>query len=177
MKCTKRCAAGLTLATVFAVSCVTCLPAPAPVSPVRRTGLPLPLMPPFLGQMPKTLPQVPSFHPAAILAPKVAEKRTLDPQTLIEEGLPVSFSPRRLFDFLTDPSLIITILHSLEVAYWNLPGGFLLMPVINFFRVPNKRRRRSIGGHFEHVHAPNGLKLKAFQDTLARALSSHRATL
>jgi len=48
-------------------------------------------------------------------------------------------SPRRLFDFVTDPSLIITILHSLEVAYWTFPFGFLLMPVINFFRVPNKR--------------------------------------
>ena len=42
-------------------------------------------------------------------------------------------------DFLTDPSLLVTILHSLEVAYWSTPLGFVLMPIINFFRVPNKR--------------------------------------
>lgn len=48
-------------------------------------------------------------------------------------------SPKRFFDFLTDPSLLITVLHSLEVAYWTFPFGFVLTPVINFFRVPNRR--------------------------------------
>ena len=51
-------------------------------------------------------------------------------------------SPRFIFDFLTDPSLVVTILHTLEVAYWTLPLGFLLMPIINFFRVPNRRNGR-----------------------------------
>lgn len=50
-----------------------------------------------------------------------------------------AISPRRLFDFITDPSLLITVLHSLEVAYWTFPLGFVLTPVINFFRVPNRR--------------------------------------
>lgn len=50
-----------------------------------------------------------------------------------------SLSPKRFFDFITDPSLLITVLHSLEVAYWTFPFGFLLKPVINFFRVPNRR--------------------------------------
>ena len=51
-------------------------------------------------------------------------------------------SSRGLFDFMTDPSLVVTILHTLEVAYWTLPLGFLLMPIINFFRVPNRRNGR-----------------------------------
>ena len=52
-------------------------------------------------------------------------------------------SARGMFDFMTDPSLVVTILHTLEVAYWTLPMGFLLMPIINFFRVPNRRSGRS----------------------------------
>lgn len=51
-------------------------------------------------------------------------------------------SPRQL-DFLADPSLLVTILHSLEIAYWSLPLGFVLMPLINFFRIPNRRRMLS----------------------------------
>jgi len=51
-----------------------------------------------------------------------------------------SLSPKRFFDFITDPSLLITVLHSLEVAYWTFPFGFILTPVINFFRVPNRKR-------------------------------------
>jgi len=51
-----------------------------------------------------------------------------------------SLSPKRFFDFITDPSLLITVLHSLEVAYWTFPFGFVLSPIINFFRVPNRRR-------------------------------------
>lgn len=50
-----------------------------------------------------------------------------------------ALSPKRFFDFITDPSLLITVLHSLEVAYWTFPFGFLLKPIINFFRVPNRR--------------------------------------
>lgn len=70
-----------------------------------------------------------------------------------EVTIPVQ--PRRLFDFITDPSLLITVLHSLEVAYWTFPLGFALSPIINFFRVPNRRsdnggqikkRKRSIIG-------------------------------
>lgn len=53
-------------------------------------------------------------------------------------------SPKRFFDFLTDPSLLITVLHSLEVAYWTFPFGFILTPVINFFRVPNRRSSDSV---------------------------------
>lgn len=69
--------------------------------------------------------------------------------------LPAAIQPRRLFDFITDPSLLITVLHSLEVAYWTFPMGFALSPIINFFRVPNrrsdhgkiKRKKRSVLGH------------------------------
>lgn len=43
-------------------------------------------------------------------------------------------------DFLGDPALLVTILHSLEIAYWSLPFGFVLSPIINFFRIPNRRR-------------------------------------
>lgn len=57
-----------------------------------------------------------------------------EPRTSLEQ-----LSPKRFFDFLTDPSLLITVLHSLEVAYWTFPFGFVLTPVINFFRVPNRR--------------------------------------
>ena len=68
---------------------------------------------------------------------RVAEKKAVrsDSMPSIE-----SLSPKRFFDFLTDPSLLITVLHSLEVAYWTFPFGFILTPVINFFRVPNRRR-------------------------------------
>lgn len=59
---------------------------------------------------------------------------TIQPRQSLE-----SLSPKRFFDFITDPSLLITILHSLEVAYWTFPFGFLLKPIINFFRVPNRR--------------------------------------
>lgn len=52
-------------------------------------------------------------------------------------------------DFLADPSLLVTILHSLEIAYWSLPLGFVLMPIINFFRIPNRRRM----GHSTSLNA------------------------
>ena len=65
----------------------------------------------------------------------LSQSQLAERRTIIADAV----SPRRLFDFVTDPSLIITILHSLEVAYWSFPFGFMLMPVINFFRVPNKR--------------------------------------
>lgn len=42
--------------------------------------------------------------------------------------------------FITDPSLLVTILHSLEIAYWTLPFGFILTPIMNIFRMPNRRR-------------------------------------
>lgn len=41
--------------------------------------------------------------------------------------------------FVTDPALLVTILHSLEVAYWTLPFGFIIKPIINLFRMPNRR--------------------------------------
>lgn len=53
---------------------------------------------------------------------------------------PDAIQPRMFFDMFSDPSLIVTILYTLEVAYWTLPLGYLLMPLINFFRVPNRRR-------------------------------------
>jgi hypothetical protein len=59
-------------------------------------------------------------------------------------------SSRALFNFITDPSLAVTILYTLEIAYWTLPLGFLLMPIINFFRVPNRRigRLRRMDNNF-----------------------------
>ncbi|KAF7491062.1 hypothetical protein SSS_08334 [Sarcoptes scabiei] len=45
----------------------------------------------------------------------------------------------RITAFVTDPALLVTILHSLEVAYWTMPLGFLLNPLINLFRIPNRR--------------------------------------
>lgn len=59
---------------------------------------------------------------------KVGKDTSLKKRNSIE-----AISPRRIFDFITDPSLIITILHSLEVAYWSFPMGFLLMPVSQLF--------------------------------------------
>lgn len=50
--------------------------------------------------------------------------------------------PRLTLDFMLDPSLFVSILHSLEVAYWTLPFGFLLIPILNIFRVPNRRAVR-----------------------------------
>lgn len=47
---------------------------------------------------------------------------------------------RSITAFVTDPALLVTILHSLEVAYWTLPFGFILTPIINLFRMPNRRR-------------------------------------
>ena len=41
--------------------------------------------------------------------------------------------------FVTDPALLVTILHSLEVAYWTLPFGMVVKPIINLFRIPNRR--------------------------------------
>ena len=73
--------------------------------------------------------------PAAVeLLPKAERRSGPQPRTSLEQ-----LSPKRFFDFLTDPSLLITVLHSLEVAYWTFPFGFVLTPVINFFRVPNRR--------------------------------------
>jgi hypothetical protein len=69
-------------------------------------------------------------------------RRTTQERSVRSDAMPSmeSLSPKRFFDFLTDPSLLITVLHSLEVAYWTFPFGFILTPVINFFRVPNRRR-------------------------------------
>lgn len=53
-------------------------------------------------------------------------------------GLPI----QEIFGFLSDPSLIVTLLYTLEIAYWTLPLGFFLTPFINFFRVPNRRNGR-----------------------------------
>lgn len=50
--------------------------------------------------------------------------------------------PRLTLDFMLDPSLFVSILHTFEVAYWTLPFGFLLMPILNIFRVPNRRSAR-----------------------------------
>lgn len=41
--------------------------------------------------------------------------------------------------FVTDPALLVTILHSLEVAYWTLPFGVIFKPIMNLFRMPNRR--------------------------------------
>ena len=70
-----------------------------------------------------------------------------------------SLSPKRFFDFITDPSLLITILHSLEVAYWTFPFGFLLKPIINFFRVPN---RRSLDSSSPFKTTPSSNSLSSF---------------
>lgn len=51
-----------------------------------------------------------------------------------------SIQPRSsITAFVTDPALLVTILHSLEVAYWTLPFGFIMKPIINLFRMPNRR--------------------------------------
>lgn len=51
---------------------------------------------------------------------------------------------RLTLDFMLDPSLFVSILHTFEVAYWTMPFGFLLMPILNIFRVPNKRSARFV---------------------------------
>ena len=55
---------------------------------------------------------------------------------------------RSITAFVTDPALLVTILHSLEVAYWTMPFGFLLQPIINLFRMPNRRSDTSSGFNF-----------------------------
>jgi hypothetical protein len=74
---------------------------------------------------------------------------------------------RMFFDFLLDPSMMVTILHSLEMAYWSLPFGFLLMPLINFFRVPN--RRRSAAARLDSLESqlkPEALRNQPFPASL-----------
>ena len=56
---------------------------------------------------------------------------------------PDPIEPRILLDFLADPSIFVTMLSSLEQMYMTFPFGFLLKPIVNFFRVPNRRRKRS----------------------------------
>lgn len=70
---------------------------------------------------------------------------------------------RSITAFVTDPALLVTILHSLEVAYWTLPFGFILTPIINLFRMPNRRR---IGVRNEE----DNLKVQQFYQTLAKAI-------
>jgi len=50
---------------------------------------------------------------------------------------------RQLLDFFADPSLVVSILHTLEVAYWTLPFGFILTPLLNLLRMPNRRSSRN----------------------------------
>ncbi|KAI2797851.1 hypothetical protein RDWZM_000882 [Blomia tropicalis] len=73
--------------------------------------------------------------------------------------------------FVTDPALLVTILHSLEVAYWTLPFGFILSPIINLFRMPNKRSY--IGGPFSAKKPKvrmNEAELKHFYQLLSKAV-------
>ena len=56
---------------------------------------------------------------------------------------PDQIESRILLDFLADPSIFVTMLSSLEQMYMTFPFGFLLKPIVNFFRVPNRRRKRS----------------------------------
>lgn len=56
---------------------------------------------------------------------------------------PDRIESRVLLDFLADPSIFVTMLSSLEQMYMTFPFGFLLKPIVNFFRVPNRRRKRS----------------------------------
>lgn len=70
---------------------------------------------------------------------------------------------RSITAFVTDPALLVTILHSLEVAYWTLPFGFILTPIINLFRMPNRRR---IGVRNEE----DNLKVQQFYQTLTKAI-------
>lgn len=70
---------------------------------------------------------------------------------------------RSITAFVTDPALLVTILHSLEVAYWTLPFGFILTPIINLFRMPNRRR---IGVRNEE----DNLEMQQFYQTLAKAI-------
>jgi hypothetical protein len=78
-------------------------------------------------------------------------------------------SPKRFFDFLTDPSLLITVLHSLEVAYWTFPFGFVLTPVINFFRVPNRRSLDAKSGRRKRSSL-NDPKLKLLHVQLMKSI-------
>ncbi len=70
---------------------------------------------------------------------------------------------RSITAFVTDPALLVTILHSLEVAYWTLPFGFILTPIINLFRMPNRRR-------MEVRKEAESLKVQQFYQTLTTAI-------
>ena len=59
-----------------------------------------------------------------------------------------------LIPFLTDPALLVTILHSLEIAYWTLPFGFILSPIMNLFRIPNRRMDTGDAPHFVPKRIP-----------------------
>jgi len=84
------------------------------------------------------------------------------------------FSPRFIFDFLTDPSLVVTILHTLEVAYWTLPLGFLLMPIMNFFRVPNRRTTRFKRKTHHYINDNIALVVQDFHDLLRKSVNTYR---
>ena len=70
---------------------------------------------------------------------------------------------RSITAFVTDPALLVTILHSLEIAYWTLPFGFILTPIINLFRMPNRRR-------MDVRNEEDSLKVQQFYQTLTKAI-------
>lgn len=93
-------------------------------------------------RIPQLIKSPAELQPNHLQVPSTTLNRRTTQERTVRSEMPSleSLSPKRFFDFLTDPSLLITVLHSLEVAYWTFPFGFILTPVINFFRVPNRRR-------------------------------------
>lgn len=75
--------------------------------------------------------------------------------------------PRGLTAFVTDPALLVTILHSLEIAYWTLPFGFILTPIINLFRMPNRRLGRDIANR----QSIDVADVNHFHQTLLKAIN------
>ena len=107
---------------------------------------------------PITLPTVtrPHLDTIAIDLPRVFK--------LLPSGRQPSIEPRSITAFVTDPALLVTILHSLEIAYWTLPFGFILTPIINLFRMPNRRT-----GSQSDINV-DSVQTKKFYQTLIKAI-------
>jgi len=84
---------------------------------------------------------------------------------LLQSNLPPKIKPRSITAFVTDPALLVTILHSLEIAYWTMPFGFILTPIINLFRMPNRRMDE------DHNGSVNNARTRHFYRMLIKSIA------
>lgn len=54
---------------------------------------------------------------------------------------------KRSVQTIFDPQVWIAIIYTLESVFMSVPFGFIIGPLANFFRVPNRRKKRSVQYH------------------------------